>query len=163
MLEMMKSLLNKYIEKESTLDSEYKYYCHNCGNPETEFQHLSNCNKIVLKTRLEPIYISTIMLLFESIYSNNYCDFEDESILYDWIQDKNLENEISIEKIQNYDVDEWWKYSQLVALTNIDKVERDYIYNELIYNQIPQVNKDYDNRTKKKQKIYELKDILKLI
>lgn len=160
MLTMIKSLLDKYIDEENNLTNEYKYYCHTSKDPESEFDHLSNCNKLVVKTRLDPIHIPTIMLFFECIYKDEYSILEDAS---DWIQDKNLENDVSIEKIENYDIDEWWKYSQLNALKNIDKVERDYIYNELIYNEIPQINKDYDNRTKKKQKIYELKDIKKLI
>ena len=52
----------------------------------TDFDALSNVNKLVLTTNLEPVDVLLIMDIFQAIYDNNYYkfdeyDFDDDLLL----------------------------------------------------------------------------------
>lgn len=170
-IELIKNILNKYIEYEMESNLDYKYYCHReIDSNVTNFEGLSNCNKIVIKSKLNHKQMSTIMILFQCIYDSNYYIFEntDNNYLIDY---DSVDDNILV-KLSKYDLEEWLKlfekdenYDENNDENNDEKsdkhndIENNTIINNVqIFDDVPYYEKKYI-----KQKIYSLNDIIDLI
>ncbi len=131
LIKFVYDLMSKYKQLESESTSKIIYSCHNefDSNNVTEFEGLSNGNYIVVKTKLNPVHMPTIMRMFQSIYDDNYWPYEDlenECYSCDYFLSKVYEdypdyryefNDDDVpekyrelrQKLLNYDVEEWFK------------------------------------------------------
>ncbi len=182
-------LLKKYKNMEDDSKLNYIYCCHNefdCNNV-TGFEGLSNNKCIVVKTKLNPIHMVSIMSIFQSIYDVNYWQYEDLEInecyncdimlnrLYEDYPHSEDVNENNIpskysglrQKLVEGDVDEWFKiYTSIAMKENVlkssvwsDGIRRISVDEEIIYFNKP--NKK--DETEQKQKVYMLTDIMKML
>jgi hypothetical protein len=76
--EYLSTILEKYIEMEEKSELPTKYYVHNefDANNVTDFEGFSNDFLIVLKSKLPPKQITTVMYFFQNIYDCNNYAFE---------------------------------------------------------------------------------------
>ena len=67
---LIDNILKYYQNLENESTGEIKYYCHTeFDSNVTEFEGLSNSNKIILKTKLSVNFISGLMKIFQAIDS----------------------------------------------------------------------------------------------
>jgi len=93
---IIEKLIDYYIEKEKTSHNDYCYYTHTeCDNNVTEFEGLSNSNKIGIYTNLEPLDAKIILKILDALYQKNFYLF-DGSSLGDLGEDTEYENVIEI-------------------------------------------------------------------
>lgn len=145
--EFAKKILQEYAKIEESLDNSYTYYCHTeYDSNVTEFEGLSNSNKIVLKSKINSKYIPIIIGLFQDIYDNNYWRLSKsnaDGYIYFAIDDDFQLTDEEIEKLNNYDLQEW--------MTFLDKYSNKYIDHK------------YSIDSNKEQIVYTLADIVNLI
>jgi hypothetical protein len=164
-INLVKQILSYYIQLEQTCESNpILYYTHTeFDSNVTEFEGLSNSNKIVLATKLDKKYIPGIMRLFQTIYDNNFYMFEG----LDWILEQiNWEYEPSEQMISNllsYDDMNLWLHAldQFNADADYNEDKR-YIGDNNFYDYVPAVCSEY-YKSNKRQKIYRLEEIVKLL
>jgi hypothetical protein len=191
-LKFVYDLMSKYKQVESESTSDYIYICHNefDGNNVSEFEGLSNGNYIVVKTKLNLVYMPTIMRMFQSIYDDNYWPYEDlENECYSCdmylseVYDYDIDGEIPEEhreireKLLNYDVDEWFKLLTSYAekkykLKHNKDEDSHYVEEERIFYEPPkknyyeedkyEVEKDNESNLYT-QKFYTLDNILEML
>jgi hypothetical protein len=140
-------IFNKYIKEEKSLTLEAKCYINKDSTSEhSEFEKLSKENKIVLNTSLNnKSSIFFIMKLFRIIYDNKYYLLNNFEYFHKYLS----KHKISFDK-SNLD--------EVTLLSKLDNIIfTDYIIES---NKIPDV---IVSESKKKQKIFTLKDIKKLI
>jgi hypothetical protein len=158
LIELLK--LYKKLEMNSLL--EYKYYTHTeMDSNVTEFEGLSNSNKIVFKTKLESKYVPTIMKIFQSIYDDNPIIFDFNEEIYLMEETEYYSNEDIVKNLKKLDVNTWFEFMNL----NIDNhiISDKGVDNEMIHTDIPKIEDHYYPKGFiKKQKIYTLDDIIKL-
>jgi hypothetical protein len=151
--------------------NDYIYYCHTeFDSNTTEFESLSNANKIVLKTKLNKNYIPGIMRLFQCIYDNNYWIFESDEWIVNIYGDLelNLSEEQKLSLLMHENTDEWiqvfdkFNENENYIDPEISDEENNYIGNERIYENIPSVDNSYTN-IRKRQKVYTISDIKRLL
>lgn len=167
--EFSKKILQEYVKIEESLDNSYNYYCHTeYDSNVTEFEGLSNSNKIVLKSKINSKYIPIIIGLFQDIYDNNYWRLSKSYIdgyIYFAIDDDFQLTDEEIEKLNNYDLQEWMtfldKYSNKYI---VKKNKSEYFVEEIrIYKQLPNIDHKYSIDSNKEQIVYTLADIVNLI
>jgi hypothetical protein len=164
--EIAKNILQEYIKIENNLTDDYQYYCHTeFDSNVTEFEGLSNSNKIVLKSRLDVKYIPIIMRIFHNIYEKNYWYLSEEGILNkNYIAHKFIsKNRVKILSSNIINLDEWLKFlDELASIFNVKMNNNNelIIYESRIYKTIPKIEPSYYPRSKKNQKIYTLQDIV---
>lgn len=144
-------LLNKYISLELDSNLDYKYYCHSQWTINVnEFEGLSNSNKIVLKTKLDPSHVPIIMMIFHCLYE------QDILIYFDFID--NI-NKIIIKEPINYefnDIDLLFSYC--LDYSKIVGVGDTYSDEERMFSIVPPIIHAYYST--KSQIIYKLEDII---
>lgn len=170
-INLIKEILTHYEELDSQSSNEIKYFCHNeYDSNVTEFEGLSNSNKIVLKTKINLIHIPAIMKIFQGIYDNNYYMFETSEfaeMIYDNCDREFTQNELN--ELMSYEnIDSWL---EVFDIYNHDSVDTDndlddgqndsYIGNERIYDSVPVPNNNY--RSNKRQKIYTIGSIKQIL
>lgn len=140
-------IFNKYIKEEKSLTFESKCYINKDSTSEwSEFEKLSKENKIIFNTSLNnKSIIFFIMKLFRIIYDNKYYLLHNFEYFHQYFS----KHKIIFDKLRLDEV------SLLSKLDNI--IFTDYIIES---NKIPDV---IVSDSKKKQKIFTLKDIKKLI
>lgn len=164
---LIKNILNKYIEYEGTTSNTCKYYCHTeFDSCVSNFEGLSNSNKIVIKTKIDIKFLPSIIKLFQCIYDSNYWIFEDDAFIDCYINSNNkLKN-----KLMKHDFDSWLYFLEhFITFDENDEICVDdndknmkYIDSIRIYNKIPNIKKNI-YKSKISQKVYSLRDIIKLI
>jgi len=146
-IKLVKSILSHYQSLET--NSSIKYYAHNeFDSNVTEFEGLSNSRKIVLATSLDIKSVHVIMRIFQCVYDSNYWVFEDVENVPD--ADK-IDNESMLKLLTFSDPIPWISYLE----TTYNDEDND------MYDSVPLVEPQY-YKTSKKQKIYKIKDIIKL-
>lgn len=173
--ELAKKILQEYSKLEETRDTldtyySYLYYCHTeFDSNVTEFEGLSNSNKIVVKSKLNSKYMPIVMQIFQNIYDNNYWrlsksdtdGFISFAIEYDYFKLTKKE----LNRLNNYDFNEWMnfleKYSNQYKIRYNEGIKS--VDEERIYDEIPTIDTQYYPGSKKQQKVYTLTDIIKLI
>jgi hypothetical protein len=178
-INLAKNILTHYENLENLLEfttrsqnqiNNYIYYCHSeFDSNTTEFESLSNANKIVLKTKLNKKYVPGIMRLFQCIYDNNYWIFEDNSWFGATYDDSEINlDQNTVQSLLTYEnVNEWIQVFDKFNELEGDESEQcdennNFIGNERIYEEIPNVDNSYTN-IRKRQKIYTLSDIKRLL
>lgn len=171
-IHLIKEILTHYEELDSQSSNETKYYCHTeFDSNVTEFEGLSNCNKIMLKTKLNTIHIPGLMRIFQAIYDNNYNMFETkdfaENIYCDC--DRNIDNNDLTELMSYNNVDTWLELLDLYnnLKTDLEKdsdedLNNNYVGNERFFDIVPTSNNSY-NQCQKRQKIYTIGNIKQLL
>lgn len=177
-LEFLKSILEFLIIKETESKNTFKYYTHlEFDSNTTKFESLSNSNKIVLNSNLDDIGIYLVMILFQSIYDENYYKFEDltedsifqiDEMLFPFTRQNLTELEILKNPIQYIVM--FYYYNRNIKSEKIVKRKSEYgeigyIEENYIYLEIPKILEKYDCKQNKDitQKIYTIKDILDLL
>lgn len=135
-------------------------YNSNC----TEFEKLSNGNFLVFKSKLEPILCLLIVNIFNSIYDDNYLKFENYEDLtsspdsiFSW------EDCIKMDLINS---DNYMQFIMAYLCNNLDfklKINNNnekFIANVDVFNFQQNVKYNIDG---KKQKVFEIVDILNLL
>ena len=101
---LVKNILTRLYEEESTLEISYRYICHDeCDNNTTKNEALSNAQLIVLKTKFKGTILILLMDIFQSIYDNNYYKFIDNNEFFDNLNRPFRYNDIKNEDITNPD------------------------------------------------------------
>ena len=157
---LIDNILKYYQNLENESTGEIKYYCHTeFDSNVTEFEGLSNSNKIILKTKLSVNFISGLMKIFQAIYDDNYYFFEDENILYEIYDDLEMTCDYNvINELMSYNnVDAWIELLQLYFQNSIDE-ETNHVFALEIYDEIPKFTNSY-YKSKKKQKIFTIQKI----
>jgi hypothetical protein len=186
---LIKQILTHYIELEKSCESNPTlYYTHTEWDSHlTEFEGLSNSNKIVFESKLDKKFIPGIMGIFQSIYDNNFWKFEDTEWVEDCVygdldpSDPEYPSETFISTLIEYttanSLSKWLevldKFNSNEANDNEDNDESNqYIGSNKIWNYIPVINSDLQPSTlnvpsasgkKRRQKVYTLEKILKLL
>lgn len=159
---LSKELLKLYKKLEMNSSLEYKYYTHTeMDSNVTEFEGLSNSNKIVFKTKLESKYVPTIMKIFQSIYDDNPLIFDLNEEIYLMEEIEHYVNEDIVKNLKKLDVNTWFEFMNL----NIDNhmISDGCVNGEMIHTDIPKIDDIYYPKgITKKQKIYTLDDIINL-
>ncbi len=155
-VKLVKSILTHYqnLETNTSQTQPIKYYAHNeFDSNVTEFEGLSNSRKIVLATSLDIKYVHVLMRIFQCVYDSNYWIFEDiEGIADPDDIDPNGLLELLLYSDTNPGLSQWIEY-----------LERAYdCSDDQMYDTIPSVDPEYYNSTKR-QKIYKIEDIIKLL
>ena len=161
--DLIKNILEHYVELEGQSNNKILYYCHNeFDSNVTEFEGLSNCNKIVLKSKLSKKYIPIIMLIFQAIYDDNYYMFEDTSFASSLYYDLDIEaTEEMYKDLMSYEnTNSWLELLKLYSESH--DIEYRFVGNERCYESLPMVEDDY-YRSNKKQKIYTISTIKNLL
>ena len=162
-IRVMKYLLDKYIQMENASKSKELYYVHTEYDSNVSvFEGLSNCNKIVLKTKINTKYVPLIMDLFQSIYDKNISLWSTVILenIEDEIEDNEWEGKIDVTKLENYDRNEWLKYSN--ECSKEVEISDEYVESEKIYDDVPFVcHKNY--KPKIPQKVYTLQMIREML
>ena len=192
-MEFVLGLLKKYKEMEDDSKSKYIYCCHNefDAGSGTDFEHLSNNRCIVVKTKLNPVHMVSIMGIFQSVYDINYWRYEDlehnecyncdimlNKLYEDYPCFEEMDEEIdetSIplkysvlrRKLIDGDVGEWFKlYTAIDSKTNTLKLSvwSDGIRRLSVDEEIIYFNlPKKDEECEKAQKVYTLSDIIKML
>lgn len=181
-------LLAKYKELETKSKSNYIYGCHNEFDAynATEFEELSNNMCIVVKTKLNPIHMVSIMRMFQSIYDDNYWPYEDleygdcfncdimlnklyDDYPYDETEEFIVPDEYAElrQKLVDGDVDEWFKLYTSIAKKNYvlrssvwsNGVRYFSVESEIIFFSQPKNKNKYNG----KQIVYTLDDIMEMV
>lgn len=179
---LIKQILAHYIELEKSCESNPTlYYTHTEWDSHvSEFEGLSNSNKIVLESKLDKKFIPGIMAIFQSIYDNNFWKFETS----EWIEycvygdlepsDPEFPSETFISTLMEHTTTESLsKWLEVLDKFNSDEAndfEEDeandsnqYIGSNKIWDHIPDPNSNYFAGKKRRQKIYTLEKISKLL
>ena len=162
-INLIKKIFAHYIELEKNSSNNILYYTHTeFDSNVTEFEGLCNSNKIVLATKLDKHHIPAIMQIFKSIYSNNFWIFE-TTVWVDIIYHDKY-NTDDVDSLMSYDNVNLWMQVFDKFNTDENENENDELdeSNNNIYDHIPSVCSEY-YKSKKKQKIYTLDDISKLL
>lgn len=161
-INLIKEILSHYEELDNHSSNQIKYYCHTeFDSNVTEFEGLSNCNKIVLKSKLNTIHIPGIMKIFQAIYDNNYYMFEDRDFALEIYDNNDLVfNDQHMNDLMSYENVDMWL--ELFDMFNNDcETSDDFIHNEKIYDDVPMPSNNY--RIQKRQKIYTIASIKQLL
>lgn len=166
--QIAKNVLQEYVKIENNITNNYQYYCHTeFDGSVTEFEGLSNSNKIVLKSRLNIKYIPIIMSIFQNIYDKNYWHLSENGFLDDSFTGYDLVNDERFEILSSstINLEEWLKFlDELSSNYKVSTSKRNSeIEDERIYETIPDVEASYFPQSKKSQKVYTLQDIIDLI
>jgi len=173
--DLAKKILQEYakLEENEIKDTPYAYYCYSNVDSYTDFQGLSNSNKIIVKSKINAKYMPIIMNIFQDIYENNYRqlakidDEEDIGFIYSSQEENiNITNE-ELKRLNNYDFDEWinllYKYSETFEYESPPYEDFILIEEVRIYKKIPDIEIKYYRGSKEPQKVYKLLDIANLI
>lgn len=164
------NILNYYKEKEnSVLNKTYKYYANTeFDSNVTDFEALSNGNRLLLYTCLNPTDVFLLVQIFRSIYDNNYYYFKEIDGLCDYDTDviNNTDKEILNPKNFRLFLDTYaTNHNDLQIKEGFDKYgEYGRIEDIAVYNSKPNIAKEFDRINKKKnlpQKVYTIKDLIK--
>jgi hypothetical protein len=157
MEKLVEEVLNYYIKKEEGSDKKYKYYALlECDSNTTDFECLSNNNRIFLHTNLEKQDIVILLEIFRCVYDKNCWIFDINELIIRCDEDEVKEDEFELMKYYDTkDVLLWIKYFQYLSI---------YDYN--VFDTIPESLSKYNHINKINhiaQKVYKIKDIIKLI
>jgi hypothetical protein len=176
---LVKNILLYYKEKEEKDEKEKdfvskKYFVHSeFDSNVTEFEGLSNENRILFYSSLNYIDVFVIMHLFQNIYDDNYYLFDEEFELLLKNEDISIDSNDDKDKLFDFNDSEIWiKYLTKYLTDSIDfddeEIEENsrsghlQIDNLNIYNKKPKIyNLGY--KKKKNQKVYNINDIIELI
>lgn len=162
---LIRNILTFYIDYEDACNSNPTlYYVHReFDSNVTEFEGLSNSNKIVLKTKLDIKLIPGIMHIFQQIYDNNYYMFEDGDWFTNVVYDEEEISEQMINDLMNYNnVGMWLQVLNKYNQDEINPDEKNSIGTNDIFDSIPSVYSEY-YKSKKKQKVYTLESVRRLL
>lgn len=177
---LLKKILQYYVEKENKIkNTEYMFYIHTeFDSNVTEFEGLSNENKILLKSKLQIVDIPIILKIFQCIYDKNYFIFKEESLHFeecflDYFDEDitDIYFEENRTKLFNYaDLDIWIDF-----LTKIKTEQYNCEINDLDSENTEDIEDNFDfnikfkeipnaiGNSKTKQKLFKIKDIIELI
>jgi hypothetical protein len=186
--ELVKNILTHYKNKEETEEGEYLFFTHTeFDSNVTNFEGLSNENRIVLQSSLNKIDVLLIMRLFQSVYDDNYYWIEDiNEVMASFDESDIIICETDIEKLASYnDSGIWIKYLTMKytedeedyynqyyeQLTDEEKKEQDEDIDEVKEYEASNLSatkskpgiRDYGFKPKKKQMVYKIEDIINLI
>lgn len=167
-LNILKLLQKK---EDELIKSPYKYYTNTeCDSNVSDFEALSNANRLVLYSNLECIDIQLLMSIFRTIWDDNYRRFSetDNMLINDVSKNtakKNKEQQIFEPINANKFIEAYSIYNKKLKLTKgIDKYNEDgRIGDIVVYNNLPNVNHAFDRKKGNlRQKIYDINDLIKL-
>lgn len=164
---LIKNILLCLLDREAS-SSElkiWKYYVNTeYDSNVTDFEALSNANRLVLCSCLEPVYVKLLMYVFMAIYDDNYVYFEKEciySIFYEF-KFEEMNNCKNMSESAKKFIEIYEKNNRDVTIDVNEKGDK-YIDNIQIYDYIPHILHEFDRTTgNKKQKIYTIERLLKL-
>ena len=170
MLRLIEDILLYYINLEQECeDNELLYYVHGeCDSCVTNFEGLSNLNKIVVATKLDKRHIASIMGIFQKIYDKNLWWFEEsEWVEYQVYDDRKTSGPLhlsrqKLELLMSYtDIRPW---IETFGLFNANEpVTEDSVGENSYYDYIPDFEYMSDNPDWCcDQKVYTLTMILEL-
>ena len=173
-MELVKNILKFYLEVET--DNPIKYYTNTeFDSNVTDFEALSNGNRLVLKSNLDARSSELVVRIFQAVYDKNYVYFT-ESSGHNFYIDDDSPQPFSYLDYQQMDLFNPNNYRQFILAymyynkdDNVEPGADSYnedgrIGNVAIYNTLPEVNHNFDRKCgNKRQKVYEVKDILDII
>lgn len=174
-ISLIKNILTFFLEKENSEDfsnNKSRYYTHTeIDSNVTNFEALSNANRLVFKSKLEPLQVSLILSIFQAIYDKNYFKFSSEdSYIFD---DDDLFSFEDFKKMDLFLPKNYRQFIMAYLYVNCNEIETsgnpDYnedgmIKNEAIYNQLPEINTRFDRKNENKpQKVFEIKDLIEML
>ena len=180
----VKKILQYYVKKENNIkNTEYIFYIHTeYDSNVTDFERLSNENKILLKSKLQIVDISIILKIFQCIYDKNYIIFKKECLYFEEFFynyfDENIAEiypNLFISTYENLDI--WIDFLTKITTEKYnceinnsdseDELKLDYLdtENKFEFDCIEKFKKipNVIGNSETKQKIFEIKDIIKLI